>query len=76
MKRINIAFMKVNSIGGNCTMSLSQAAQIGRHSNLKRNAGFGEASSDGSIYLMPESRVYDQDIYDDNEWWLDLERRK
>ena len=62
--KVDIANMKVNSMGSSCSLSLSQNFRVGNYPNTKRSEGFGEESGDHNLYWHTVSYVDDEDFSD------------
>ncbi|MCD7032960.1 hypothetical protein LRR81_01875 [Metabacillus sp. GX 13764] len=58
---IQIAGMKINTIGAGCSMNVGKSMLVNRSLSNKRNNGFGEQNSDGTIVFQPIQIVLDND---------------
>jgi hypothetical protein len=65
VRQINIGMVKINDIEIGGTVSVNQSVQKGFHNTTKKNQGFGENASDGSVFEVVNGSL-DQDVVDNN----------
>ncbi|MFY4774762.1 hypothetical protein [Metabacillus sp. RGM 3146] len=62
--KVNLAGMKINSVGKGCSMNIGKALIRNHASSVKRNQGFGEQNADLVFVYNPIQIVIDEDILD------------
>ncbi|HET7657096.1 MAG TPA: hypothetical protein VFK37_02310 [Bacillales bacterium] len=67
--QLDIVYMKINSVGSLCNVSMSQSEQRSHFAVSKKTEGFGEESGDGNQYWQTVSFVDDEDFSDSETFY-------
>jgi len=61
---VNIAGMRINSIGEHCSVTFAQSEQRLIYCKLKRTEGFGEENGDANLHHHSAHMIDDEDFCD------------